>query len=156
MYGAVYFGSADDVPNVLEDARNRFFSTPSHPLHPLRPLPYTRMVNSLWFKWKSLRLPWRNMFLVGESSIRRRPLSIRLTWLVSLTRHALGQDLAGNTFWEFRATKDAARLRRIVKFDPRTHYADVKVTRKFGAEGRMRACFATASLRLLLTNKDVE
>lgn len=50
---------------------------------------------------------------------------------VSLTRHVLGQDLAGNTFWEFKATKDAARLRRIVKFDPRTHYADVKVTRKF-------------------------
>lgn len=29
------------------------------------------MVNSLWFKWKSLRLPWRRSFLVGE--FPRRP-----------------------------------------------------------------------------------
>lgn len=25
------------------------------------------MVNSLWFKWKGLRLPWRRSFLVGWS-----------------------------------------------------------------------------------------
>ncbi|KAJ5454514.1 NADH:ubiquinone oxidoreductase17.2kDa subunit [Penicillium daleae] len=61
------------------------------------------MVNSLWFKWKSLRLPWRRSFLVGH-------------------------DLAGNTFWEFKDVANATRFRRIVKFDPKTHYGDVQVT----------------------------
>ncbi|EEP80318.1 conserved hypothetical protein [Uncinocarpus reesii 1704] len=60
-------------------------------------------VNSLWFKWKSLKLPWRRFFLIG-------------------------QDLAGNTFWEFRDSNTAGRLRRIVKYNPKTHYADVKVS----------------------------
>ncbi|KAJ5935540.1 hypothetical protein N7466_005087 [Penicillium verhagenii] len=61
------------------------------------------MVNSLWFKWKGLRLPWRKSYLVG-------------------------QDLAGNTFWEFKDQLNAGRYRRIVKFDPKTHYGDVQVT----------------------------
>ncbi|KAB8224664.1 hypothetical protein BDV33DRAFT_165148 [Aspergillus novoparasiticus] len=60
-------------------------------------------VNSLWFKWKSLRLPWRKSFLVGT-------------------------DLSGNTFWEFKDALNAARYRRIVKFNPKTHYADVQVS----------------------------
>ncbi|OJJ49260.1 hypothetical protein ASPZODRAFT_61205 [Penicilliopsis zonata CBS 506.65] len=60
-------------------------------------------VNSLWFKWKSLRLPWRKSFLVGS-------------------------DLAGNTFWEFKDALNSHRFRRIVKFDPKTHYGDVKVS----------------------------
>ncbi|KAJ5942106.1 hypothetical protein N7516_002274 [Penicillium verrucosum] len=64
------------------------------------------MVNSLWFKWKKLRLPWRKSFLVGE-------------------------DLAGNTFWEFKDVLNAARFRRIVRFDPKTHLSDVQVTREF-------------------------
>ncbi|KAJ5109179.1 hypothetical protein N7456_005854 [Penicillium angulare] len=61
------------------------------------------MVNSLWFKWKSLRLPWRTSYMVG-------------------------QDLAGNTFWEFKDQLKAGRFRRIVKFDPKTHYGDVQVS----------------------------
>ncbi|KAJ5779641.1 NADH:ubiquinone oxidoreductase 17.2kDa subunit [Penicillium paradoxum] len=61
------------------------------------------MVNSLWFKWKKLRLPWRKSFLVGE-------------------------DLAGNTFWEFKDVMNASRFRRIVRFDPKTHFSDVQVT----------------------------
>ncbi|KAJ5349786.1 hypothetical protein N7541_007513 [Penicillium brevicompactum] len=61
------------------------------------------MVNSLWFKWKKLRLPWRKSFLVG-------------------------QDLVGNTFWEFKDVMNAARMRRIVRFDPKTHFSDVQVT----------------------------
>ncbi|KAJ5217110.1 hypothetical protein N7468_010118 [Penicillium chermesinum] len=61
------------------------------------------MVNSLWFKWKSLRLPWRKSRLVG-------------------------QDLSGNTFWEFKDALNAGRWRRIVKFHPKTHYSDVKVS----------------------------
>ncbi|KAJ5567597.1 hypothetical protein N7535_006903 [Penicillium sp. DV-2018c] len=64
------------------------------------------MVNSLWFKWKKLRLPWRKSFLVGE-------------------------DLSGNTFWEFKDVLNASRYRRIVRFDPKTHYSDVQVTREF-------------------------
>lgn len=60
-------------------------------------------VNSLWFKWKSLRLPWRRSFLVGT-------------------------DLSGNTYWEFKDALNAKRLRRIVKYKPGTHYADVKVS----------------------------
>ncbi|KAL1974884.1 hypothetical protein VTN31DRAFT_5088 [Thermomyces dupontii] len=61
-------------------------------------------INSLWFKWKSLRLPWRKSFLVG-------------------------QDLLGNTYWEFRETLNSPRLRRIVKYNRNVHYADVKISR---------------------------
>ncbi|KAL5001901.1 hypothetical protein BDV10DRAFT_182058 [Aspergillus recurvatus] len=60
-------------------------------------------INSLWFKWKSLRLPWRRSFLVGY-------------------------DLAGNTYWEFRDRLNAGRLRRILKPPSRTHYGDVQVS----------------------------
>ncbi|KAL4872993.1 hypothetical protein BDV12DRAFT_161117 [Aspergillus spectabilis] len=60
-------------------------------------------INSLWFKWKSLRLPWRRSFLVGH-------------------------DLAGNTFWEFKDALNAGRFRRIVRPHPKTHYADVEVS----------------------------
>ncbi|KAK2768617.1 hypothetical protein FQN54_000473 [Arachnomyces sp. PD_36] len=60
-------------------------------------------INSLWFKWKSLKLPWRKTFLRGS-------------------------DLAGNTFWEFKDAITAGRMRRIVKYNPKTHYADVKVS----------------------------
>ncbi|KAE8145263.1 hypothetical protein BDV25DRAFT_165058 [Aspergillus avenaceus] len=60
-------------------------------------------VSSLWFKWKSLRLPWRKSLLVGS-------------------------DLSGNTYWEFKDALNAVRRRRIVKFNPNTHYADVQVT----------------------------
>ncbi|KAL1997237.1 hypothetical protein VTN49DRAFT_7384 [Thermomyces lanuginosus] len=60
-------------------------------------------INSLWFKWKSLRLPWRKSFLVG-------------------------QDLMGNTYWEFKETLNSQRLRRIVKYNRNVHYADVKIS----------------------------
>ncbi|EEH07317.1 conserved hypothetical protein [Histoplasma capsulatum G186AR] len=60
-------------------------------------------INSLWFKWKSLKLPWRKTFLAGK-------------------------DLAGNTFWEFKDTLNSRRLRRIVKYNPKTHLADVQVS----------------------------
>ncbi|KAL5046892.1 hypothetical protein BDW71DRAFT_61181 [Aspergillus fruticulosus] len=60
-------------------------------------------INSLWFKWKSLRLPWRRSFLVGY-------------------------DLAGNTYWEFRDRLNAGRFRRILKPPSRTHYGDVQVS----------------------------
>ncbi|WEW60871.1 hypothetical protein PRK78_006359 [Emydomyces testavorans] len=37
-------------------------------------------------------------------------------------------DLAGNTFWEFKDAINSGRLRRIVRYNPKTHYADVKVS----------------------------
>lgn len=50
---------------------------------------------------------------------------------ILLTIPLLGHDLAGNTFWEFKDVVNASRYRRIVKFDPKTHYGDVQVTREF-------------------------
>ncbi|OAG40022.1 hypothetical protein AYO21_05703 [Fonsecaea monophora] len=44
----------------------------------------------LWLRWKMLRLPWRKRFLVG-------------------------QDLYGNTFWEFKDALNHNRWRRIVQ-----------------------------------------
>ncbi|KAL2857935.1 hypothetical protein BJY01DRAFT_70598 [Aspergillus pseudoustus] len=60
-------------------------------------------INSLWFKWKSLRLPWRRSFLVGY-------------------------DLSGNTYWEFKDTLNSGRFRRIVKPRSRTHYSDLELS----------------------------
>ena len=42
----------------------------------------------------------------------------------------IGRDLAGNTFWEFKETANATRLRRIVKYSKQVHYADVKLSRE--------------------------
>jgi NADH dehydrogenase [ubiquinone] 1 alpha subcomplex assembly factor 2 len=59
-----------------------------------------------WYRWKALRLPWRKRFLVGH-------------------------DLEGNTYWEFRLTRDpnsAERWRRIVQYPSSTHYSQVKVS----------------------------
>ncbi|KAK4957738.1 hypothetical protein LTR66_013262 [Elasticomyces elasticus] len=58
---------------------------------------------NLWFKWKSLKLPWRRKWLAGA-------------------------DLAGNTFWEFKDHLNANRLRRIVQYSRKTHYADIKIS----------------------------
>ncbi|KAJ5679616.1 NADH:ubiquinone oxidoreductase 17.2kDa subunit [Penicillium macrosclerotiorum] len=60
------------------------------------------MVNSLWFKWKSLRLPWRRSILAG-------------------------QDLTGNTFWLFKDA-NTSRYRRMVKPDPKMHHSDLQVS----------------------------
>lgn len=62
-------------------------------------------IRRLWYGWKSLKLPWRRQFLVGA-------------------------DLSGNTFWEFKDHMNASRMRRIVRYNPRTHYGDVKISRK--------------------------
>ncbi|OHW93546.1 hypothetical protein CSPAE12_07786 [Colletotrichum incanum] len=58
-----------------------------------------------WYKWKSLRLPWRKRFLVGR-------------------------DLQGYTFWEFRETRGngPGRFRRIVKYPRSVYLSDVKVS----------------------------
>ncbi|MCJ1335252.1 hypothetical protein MMC09_000520 [Bachmanniomyces sp. S44760] len=60
-------------------------------------------IKSLWFKWKSLKLPWRRRWLAGS-------------------------DLLGNTYWEFKDTVNSTKLRRIVQYASGTHYGDVQVT----------------------------
>lgn len=62
------------------------------------------LVKQLWYCYKALKLPWRRQFLIGA-------------------------DLSGNTFWEFKDALNANRLRRIVKFSRKAHYADVKISR---------------------------
>lgn len=62
-------------------------------------------IRQTWYKWKSLRLPWRKRFLVGL-------------------------DLQGNTYWVFRLTRENGpdgRWRRIVKYPGSSHLSDVKV-----------------------------
>lgn len=54
-----------------------------------------------------------------------------VVWCLSTANRVLGEDLAGNTFWEFKDVLNAARFRRIVRFDPKTHLSDVQVTREF-------------------------
>ncbi|MCJ1257203.1 hypothetical protein MMC24_005028 [Lignoscripta atroalba] len=39
-----------------------------------------------------------------------------------------GADLAGNTFWEFKDTISSNRMRRIVQYSPKTHYADIQIS----------------------------
>lgn len=39
-----------------------------------------------------------------------------------------GQDLQGNTFWEFKDKLNAQRLRRIVRYPRSTHYADIQIS----------------------------
>jgi hypothetical protein len=98
-----------------------------HNLH----LPWVLMspVNSLWFKWKSLRLPWRRSFLVGRYPSTHYLFLPYLSVLRHLTSDA-GTDLSGNTYWEFKDSLNAGRYRRIVKYNSKTHYADVQVTRE--------------------------
>lgn len=62
-------------------------------------------LKQIWYKWKTLRLPWRRQFLAGS-------------------------DLSGNTFWEFKDALNAQRFRRIVKYAKAGHYSDVKISRK--------------------------
>ena len=37
-------------------------------------------------------------------------------------------DLSGNTFWEFKDAINAQRMRRIVRYNPRAHYSDIKIS----------------------------
>lgn len=47
-----------------------------------------------------------------------------------LTDHA-GADLSGNTYWEFKDALNSNRFRRIVRYNPKAQYADIKITRTF-------------------------
>ncbi|KAH7395887.1 hypothetical protein BKA64DRAFT_72064 [Cadophora sp. MPI-SDFR-AT-0126] len=63
------------------------------------------VVTKAWFRWKSLKLPWRKKYLVGL-------------------------DLQGNSFWEFHdaLSTDKHRMRRIVQYPPSTHYSEIKIS----------------------------
>jgi hypothetical protein len=61
---------------------------------------------------------------------------------LSPANRLLGEDLAGNTYWEFKDVMNAARFRRIVRYDPKTHFSDVQVTREFCRKMQARAWIA--------------
>lgn len=84
-----------------------------------------------WYKWKTLRLPWRKKFLVGE--LPSPPLQTAQTpTLTNPPSPHKGLDLQGNTYWEFRDERhgpaDLARWRRIVQYPRATHYGEVQVS----------------------------
>ncbi|APA15581.1 hypothetical protein SS1G_13545 [Sclerotinia sclerotiorum 1980 UF-70] len=60
-------------------------------------------IRKAWYRWKSLRLPWRKRFFVGL-------------------------DLQNNSFWEFRDAINAGRMRRIVQAPSSTQYSDVRIS----------------------------
>ncbi|KAK5088069.1 hypothetical protein LTS08_004871 [Lithohypha guttulata] len=73
-------------------------------------IPTPSTLRTLWFKWKALRLPWRSKYLVG-------------------------QDLTGNTYWEFvdrlpsSNPNNPRRMRRIVEStNRRIHHSDVQIS----------------------------
>ncbi|KAG6054739.1 hypothetical protein E4U17_003502 [Claviceps sp. LM77 group G4] len=55
-----------------------------------------------YYRWKTLRLPWRKRFFIGY-------------------------DLQGNTYWEFKLTSADTRMRRIVNYPSKTYNSQVKV-----------------------------
>ncbi|RDW85712.1 hypothetical protein BP5796_04037 [Coleophoma crateriformis] len=61
------------------------------------------VLQKVWFQWKSIKLPWRNRVLVGL-------------------------DLSGNTYWEFRDSNTALRMRRIVEYPRHVPYSEVKIS----------------------------
>ena len=69
------------------------------------PIPRPGILQKLYWSWKSLKLPWRTQTLIGA-------------------------DLSGNTFWEFQDQLNANRLRRIVRYSAKAHYADIKISRE--------------------------
>lgn len=73
-------------------------------------------------------------------------------WRLSAANRLLGEDLAGNTFWEFKDVMNAARFRRIVRFDPKTHFSDVQVTREFRQKIQARAIPGQRGMRQLNHN----
>lgn len=81
-------------------------------------------VRKLWWRWKSLRLPWRKKWLVG--------IKINSQSQFASTHRETGADLSGNTFWEFKDQIAIGRMRRIVEYaNANVHYADVKVSRQY-------------------------
>lgn len=57
------------------------------------------------------------------------PFSHSTPQTIPLMNSYQGQDLQGNTFWEFRDALNANRLRRIVKYNSKAHLGDVNISR---------------------------
>lgn len=79
-------------------------------------------MRNLWIRWKMLRLPWRKTFLIGKEA----PPPLQRG--ICISQSPLGQDLQGNTFWEFKDTMNTNRVRRMVRSSRRTHFSDVKIS----------------------------
>lgn len=77
----------------------------------------------LWYKWKTLPLPWRRQVLAGKQTSRLFLVILKLT-------SPQGVDLKGNTYWELRDQRAAelGRVRRMVKTPRTTQYSDVSVS----------------------------
>lgn len=84
-----------------------------------------------WFRWKSLRLPWRKQWLCGTFLLSLCRLTQGATPSPSRPPNSsIGFDLAGNTFWEFKDQLNSNRFRRIVKYSRHIHLSDVKISRR--------------------------
>ena len=101
--------------------------------------PYTMPsgLKRLWWRWKSLRLPWRKKWLVGMFHDCSNALRLCLTLHCIHSWQFIGFDTVGNSFWEFKDALNANRLRRIVHYSRKVEYADVKLSREY-ATVRMR------------------
>lgn len=85
----------------------------------------------IWYKWKTLPLPWRRQVLAGTFLPPRLAPSHSLsTLLCQILTYSKGVDLKGNTYWELRDGRAAelGRVRRTVKTPRSTHYGDVAVS----------------------------
>lgn len=84
----------------------------------------------VWYKWKTLPLPWRRQVLAGKltrSSFFTDGLPTR-GFQANIAGE--GVDLKGNTYWELRDKRAAeiGRVRRMVKTPRTTHYGEVVVS----------------------------
>lgn len=72
-----------------------------------------------------LKLPWRSTFLIGMEAVKTITLN---TTAMRFSDFAAGQDLRGNTFWEFKDKMNANRVRRIVRPRGGAHFSDVTIS----------------------------
>jgi hypothetical protein len=136
--GAVYFGSADDVPGGSGGSGGSFYQRTTF-LHASfssfsRSLPQQHHGEQSLVQVEEPSPTLATLHPCRYVSLLFAPSScwMRIAHGKSpslLTIPLLGHDLAGNTFWEFKDVVNANRYRRIVKFDPKTHYGDVQVSR---------------------------
>ena len=71
---------------------------------------------------------WYAPFLLIACCLHAYPTGVGLP--LADRSMSTGMDLAGNTFWEFKDSMNANRLRRIAQYNPKTHYADIQISRK--------------------------
>jgi NADH dehydrogenase [ubiquinone] 1 alpha subcomplex assembly factor 2 len=83
-------------------------------------MPPASPIRRAWYRWKSLRLPWRKKFLVGKYSELHQPSNY------DQAHHFLGLDLNGNTYWEFYDVINSGqgRMRRMVQLPSNVPHSD--------------------------------